>query len=346
MPEPVLQVENLVNHFSGSTSRETVHAVNGVSFSIASGETVGLVGESGSGKSTIGLSILRLITPTSGRIIFDGTDVTRLSQRAIRPLRNRIQIVFQDPYGTLNPRMRVGTLIGEMVKLHSDLGAKARRDRVAELAGRVHLSADLLRRFPNELSGGQLQRVSIARALATNPKLIILDEPTSSLDLSVRAGILELLVELQRDSGVAMLYISHDLETVELISHRILVLYLGVVVEEGPTDGVFKSPLHPYTQSLMSAHLPPDPDEFLSRHVLEGEVPSPINLPKGCMFAPRCPVAAPQCSEARPSMESVGDGHWVACVRVREGANIVPAVKVPPEDLHAAFDEAFVERTR
>lgn len=346
MAEPVLQVENLVNHFPGSARGEIVHAVNGVSFSIASGETVGLVGESGSGKSTIGSSILRLITPTSGRIVFDGTDITRLSQRAIRPLRGRIQIVFQDPYGTLNPRMRVGTLIGEMLKLHTDLGTEARRNRVSELAGRVRLSADLLTRFPSELSGGQLQRVSIARALATNPKLIILDEPTSSLDLSVRAGILELLVELQRDIGVAMLFISHDLETVDLVSHRILVLYLGIVVEEGPTAAVFKSPQHPYTQSLMSAHLPPDPNEVLSRHILEGEVPSPINLPQGCVFAPRCPVAAPKCSEARPAMESVGEAHQVACIRVREGANIVPAAKAPMDDVHAAFETAFIGRTQ
>lgn len=313
MNDAILKVINLVKHFPGEN--ETIHAVNDVSFEILPGETIGLVGESGSGKSTIGRCIMRLQKPTSGSIIFDNKNLNQISAKKMRLLRKDIQIVFQDPYSALNPRLTVGSLIGELVKLHSNLGYKDRKRRVIELASRVHLSSELLTRFPNELSGGQLQRICIARALATNPKLIVLDEPTSSLDLSVRAGILKLLSELQQDTGIAMLFISHDLETVELISKKVIVLYLGSVVESGYTKSIFSSPAHPYSKALLSADLPPDPLVNLNRQILKGEVPSPVNLPKGCVFAPRCPVFEDQCSKKWPEKVHVGNNHYAACLK-------------------------------
>jgi oligopeptide/dipeptide ABC transporter ATP-binding protein len=346
MAEPILKVRNLVKHFPGSQPGETIHAVNGVSFDLQPGETVGLVGESGSGKSTIGRCVLRLYRPTAGTIQFGDRDITTISEREMRPLRKEIQIVFQDPYSALNPRMKVGNLIGELVKLHTDLNTADRRDAVAALAARVHLNADLLTRFPNELSGGQLQRVCIARALATNPKVIVLDEPTSSLDLSVRAGILELLGELQRDTGVSMLFISHDLETVELVSHRILVLYLGSVVEDGPSSAVFAKPSHPYSQALLSADLPPDPDVTLDRKILQGEVPGPVHLPPGCPFEPRCPIARPDCRQGKPPPQAIGDTHHAACVRVADGSNdIRNAESLADGDTHKKLQDQFIGRT-
>ncbi len=322
--EPLLRVTDLVKHFPGPKPDDTVHAVNGVSFSIAPGETLGLVGESGSGKTTIGRAILRLMTPTSGTILFEGQDVSNISLRKFRPLRGEIQIVFQDPYSALNPRKRVGKLIDELLMLHTDLSKRERGEKVLEIAKNVHLDADLLTRFPNEISGGQLQRVCIARAIATEPKLIVLDEPTSSLDLSVRSGILELLEELQRDIGVAMLFISHDLDTVRLISDRIIVLYLGSIVEYGSSEDVFTKPAHPYTQSLLSANLSPDPDDQLSRFKLTGEVPSPLNLPAGCPFAARCPIVLPECRVSKPKMQDVnGSAHGGACLRIADGSNIL-----------------------
>ena len=322
--EPLLRITDLVKHFPGPKPADTVHAVNGVSFSIAPGETLGLVGESGSGKTTIGRAILRLLTPTSGTILFEGQDVSRISLRKFRPLRGDIQIVFQDPYSALNPRKRIGKLIGELLMLHTDLSKRDRGAKVLEIAKNVHLNADLLTRFPNEISGGQLQRVCIARAIATEPKLIVLDEPTSSLDLSVRSGILELLEELQRNIGVAMLFISHDLDTVRLISDRIIVLYLGSIVEYGSSEDVFTNPVHPYTQSLLSANLSPDPDDHLSRFKLTGEVPSPLNLPEGCPFAARCPLVLPECRVSKPPMQDVnGSAHGGACIRIADGSNIL-----------------------
>lgn len=345
MVEPILKVRNLVKHFPGNRPGEIIHAVNGVSFDLVPGQTVGLVGESGSGKSTIGRNVVRLLRPTSGTIHFGGRDISTINEREMRPLRKEIQIVFQDPYSALNPRMRVGNLIGEMVKLHSGLDAAARRAKVTALAARVHLNADLLTRFPNELSGGQLQRVCIARALATDPKVIVLDEPTSSLDLSVRAGILELLGELQRETGVAMLFISHDLETVQLVSHRILVLYLGFVAEDGPADSVFDRPAHPYSQALLSADLPPDPDVVLDRQILQGEVPGPVNLPPGCPFAPRCPLVRDECTRARPAAVTVGADHHAACVRVDDGTNDIRSASARTDtDTHKKFQDQFVRR--
>ena len=331
MTAPVLDVEGLVKHFDVSRQVK-VHAVNGVSFSIREGETLGVVGESGSGKSTIGRSVIRLLAPTGGTIRFRGRDITNLPESACRPLRAEMQMVFQDPWSALNPRIRIGDLIAEPLKLHTKLSAAERRDRAEALAIRVRLTPELLTRYPAELSGGQLQRVCIARAIATSPKLIVLDEPTSSLDLSVRAGILDLLAELKAETGAAMMFISHDLGTVKLISDRILVLYLGSVVEYAPTAQVFADAAHPYSQALMSAHLPADPDAVLKRHVLQGEIPSPINLPPGCHFASRCPVAAPRCRTETPRLDAVaGDAaHQAACLRIAEGANRIPAL----EDAH------------
>lgn len=322
--EPVLAAENLVKHFPADNG-QVVHAVNGVSFSIRPGEVLGMVGESGSGKSTVGRMVLRLLKPTAGTVRFRGRDISELPERECRPLRADMSIVFQDPWGALNPRMKVSALIGEPLKLHTPLSAGERRRRVEELADRVHLSTAFLDRYTADLSGGQLQRVCIARAIATNPKLVVLDEPTSSLDLSVRAGILELLAELRDETQVAMLFISHDLGTVRLISDRIVVLYLGSIVEYAAAQEVFERPAHPYTQALISAHLPPDPRARLTRHVLEGEIPSPIDLPEGCPFAARCPVVQPRCGQEVPQMVPVGDdGHRAACLRIPEGGNQIP----------------------
>ena len=325
MPEPVVSVGGLVKHFTGQTRGEKVHAVNDVTFSLYPGETLGLVGESGSGKTTIGRCVIRLLEPTGGTILFRGRDITHLPESQCRSLRGKIQIIFQDPYRALNPRMRVGRLINEMLMLHTDLDREARRDRTLELAERVRLNAALLTRFPNELSGGQLQRVCIARAVASNPELIVLDEPTSSLDLSVRISILELLRELQESTGAAMLFISHDLETLSFVSDRILVLYLGSIVESGPAKEVFERPAHPYTQSLLSAHLPADPTQPPQRHLLEGEVPGPINLPPGCPFEARCPIAIAECRQAMPEARMLnGEDHSAACIRIDDGSNTLP----------------------
>jgi oligopeptide/dipeptide ABC transporter ATP-binding protein len=322
----LLTVEHLVKRFAGAERGQIVHAVNDVSFSLAAGETVAMVGESGSGKSTIGRVALRLDTPTSGRIVFDGTDITSWDTGRIRPLRAQMQMVFQDPWGSLNPRMRVGALIEEPLLLHRRLSAAARRAQAIALAEKVRLDAVLLERYPAQLSGGQLQRVAIARALATQPKLVVLDEPTSSLDLSVRAEILNLLAELKRDSGAAFLFITHDLGTVRLISDRVVVLYLGNIVESGPTQALFAAPAHPYTQALLSAHLPTDPRVKHQRHVLSGEMPSPLTLPPGCPFASRCPVAIERCVRERAPLEPIAaPDHRAACLRVREGGNRLAA---------------------
>lgn len=319
----VLSVEKLVKHFHVGAG--TVHAVNGVSFTLAPGETLGLVGESGSGKSTIGRCVLRLASLTEGQLKFQEEDISALPERRLRALRGRMQIVFQDPWSALNPRMTARALIEEMLKLHTALSAAERRAKAEALGARVRLPGRLLDRYPAELSGGQLQRVCIARAIATEPALIVLDEPTSSLDLSVRAGILDLLFELKDSTGVGMLFITHDLGTLKLIADRILVLYLGRVVEEGPAREIFANPQHPYTQALISAHLPADPSVPLSRHMLAGEVPSPLRLPEGCAFAGRCPVAVERCRRIEPTLEPVGTGHRAACIRIAEGANRLAA---------------------
>ena len=324
MGEVILEARNLVKRFPIGRSGNFVNAVNGVNLSIQKGEVLGMVGESGSGKSTIGRTLLRLTEPTSGQILFDGQDITSLSVKHVRPLRKNMQMVFQDPWSALNPRMKIGDLISEPMRIHLDISRSECKDRTEMLAQRVRLSTDFLNRTPSALSGGQLQRVCIARAIATNPKLIILDEPTSSLDLSVRAGILELLQELRVETEAGFLFISHDLGTIKLVSDRIAVLYLGHVVEEVPKDKLFSNPSHPYSQSLLSAHLPSDPDANLQRLTLQGEIPSPINLPPGCSFHTRCPVAVPECKSTRPKTEEISPMHMASCLRLRDGGNIIP----------------------
>jgi oligopeptide/dipeptide ABC transporter ATP-binding protein len=313
---PILAVDGLVKHFPATGAR-IVHAVNGVSFTIPRGKTIGLVGESGSGKSTIGRAVLRLIQPTAGRVLFDGADIANADEATCRALRSRMQMVFQDPWSALNPRHAARRLIEEPLLLHTKLGRAERREKGEAIAERVHLDRAMLDRMPSELSGGQLQRVCVARAIATDPALIVLDEPTSSLDLSVRAGILELLAELKETIGAGMLFISHDLGTLKLVSDEVIVLYLGQIVEHAPTARIFAAPSHPYTRALMSAHLTADPLQRVERIRLEGDVPSPIDLPPGCAFASRCYVAGGRCRSERPVLER-RDAGLIACLRADE----------------------------
>ena len=319
---PLLDVQNLKVHFpvkgsalSGTSS--TVKAVDGVSLSVAAGEAVGLVGESGCGKSTLGRSILRLLEPTSGRIFFDGQDITTLGARALRPLRRQFQMIFQDPFHSLNPRMTVGQSIGEALVIHG-LGNSeaARQTRVAELLQSVGLTPDVADRFPHQFSGGQRQRIGIARALAVEPRLIVCDEPVSALDVSVQAQVINLLQDIQRDRGLAYLFISHDLAVVEHLCQRIVVMYLGRVVESGPAHSIVRNPQHPYTQVLLSAVPTVNPSAKRDRILLSGDVPSPIHPPSGCPFHPRCPVAESRCRTERPEFRTVAHGHQAACHRV------------------------------
>ncbi len=326
MSVPVLEVSGVSKHFP--TPGGVVSAVNDVSFSLAAGETLGLVGESGSGKSTLGRCVLRLVAPSAGRIVFAGQDITHMPEARCRKLRGAMQMVFQDPWAALNPRMTARDLIEEMLLLHTRLSRAERRDEAERLGLRVRLPSAMLDRYPGELSGGQQQRVCIARAIATKPALIVLDEPTSSLDLSVRAGILDLLVELMEEPRAAMLFITHDLGTLRLMADRVMVMYLGRVAEQAPAAEIWDRPAHPYTQALMSAHLPADPTARLARHVLTGEIPSPINLPPGCGFASRCPVALPRCREVAPALQEVpgaGAPRAAACLRLADGGNRIPA---------------------
>ena len=321
-PMPLLEVQNLKVHFpvKGSAlagTSLTVKAVDGVSLTIAAGEAVGLVGESGCGKSTLGRSILRLLEPTSGRILFDGKDITTLGARALRPLRRQFQMVFQDPFNSLNPRMTVGQSIGEALVIHG-LGNSeaARQTRIADLLQSVGLTADAANRFPHQFSGGQRQRIGIARALAVEPRLIVCDEPVSALDVSVQAQVINLLQDIQRDRGLAYLFISHDLAVVEHLCQRIVVMYLGRVVESGPAHSVCRNPQHPYTQVLLSAVPTVTSSTKRDRILLYGDVPSPIHPPSGCPFHPRCPVAETRCRTERPEFRTVANGHEAACHRL------------------------------
>lgn len=316
----LLEVKDLVKHFSVSRGlipghRGVVKAIDGVTFSIAPGETLGLVGESGCGKSTTGRVILRLISATSGSVIFDGRDAIKLKSHQMKSLRRDMQIVFQDPYSSLNPRLTVGEIVGEPLVIHQIARGKARDDRVKELLEVVGLSPYHAMRYPHEFSGGQRQRVGVARALAVDPKLIICDEPVSALDVSVQSQVVNLLQDLQDGVGLAYLFIAHDLSVVRHISNRIAVMYLGRIVELAGRDELFRNPLHPYTQALLSAVPVPDPTLKKKRIVLEGDVPSPMNPPPGCAFHPRCRRAKPDCSdpEWRPEQEEVSSGHYVAC---------------------------------
>ena len=310
--EPLLSVRDLVKSFR--VSGGTVRAVNGVSFDVARAETVGLVGESGCGKSTLGRTILRLIDPDSGSIVLAGEDIGRLSRSALRPHRRRMQMIFQDPYASLNPRITVGRLIQEPMDAHKVGTVAERKDRVAWLMQRVGLRPEHAERFPHEFSGGQRQRIGIARALALNPDLLICDEPVSALDLSVQAQVLNLLVEIQEEFRLSMLFISHDLSVVAHLADRIMVMYLGHIVEIGTRDAVWEQPLHPYTRALISAVPRLDPDEERpSKIVLAGDLPSPMNPPTGCPFHTRCPVAIERCSREVPALRVLADGSQVAC---------------------------------
>lgn len=319
----VAEISDLSMRFGDG--RHAVTALDQVGLRLHAGEVVGLVGESGSGKSTLGRCLLRLLPPSAGRVVIEGQDVTHWPERRLRRLRARMTMVFQDPYSALNPRMSVRRLIEEPLKLHTTLTGAALRAEALRLAERVHLSKAQIDRTPGELSGGQLQRVCIARAVATRPALIVLDEPTSSLDLSVRAGILDLLGEIRIETGAAMLFITHDLATLRAIADRVAVLYLGQVLEEGPAAVVMDAPAHPYTQALLSAHLPADPSVRPRRIRLEGEIPSPMARPPGCPFQTRCPLAEARCRANRPPPLPAGPGRTAACVRVAEGGNLIPA---------------------
>jgi oligopeptide transport system ATP-binding protein len=316
----LLEVKNLKVHFPikhgvFSGAREFVKAVDGVSFSISSGETLGLVGESGCGKTTLGRAIVRLTQPTSGNVFFEGEDIASLSGSRLRTQRQKLQMIFQDPYGSLNPRFTVEEIIGEALDIH-DLreNASARKKRIAELLKSVGLEPEYAQRYPHEFSGGQRQRIGIARALAVEPKLIVCDEPVSALDVSVQAQIINLLQDLQQQHGLAYLFIAHDLAVVEHISHRVMVMYLGKIVELAEAKALIRGAKHPYTQALISAVPEIDPETKRQRIVLSGDVPSPIQPPGGCPFHPRCPIAeAPWCQTEIPSLREVSPGHWAAC---------------------------------
>ncbi|HEY1541376.1 MAG TPA: dipeptide ABC transporter ATP-binding protein [Xanthobacteraceae bacterium] len=315
---PVLEVRDLEKHFPlgggffGGAGR-TVRAVDGVSFTIAPHETLGLVGESGCGKSTVGRTILRLIEPTGGTIRVDGHDITNLSKDDLRPYRPQIQIIFQDPFSSLDPRMSAGDIVAEPLRVHGLASGRALREQVAGLFDRVGLRRAQMENFPHQFSGGQRQRIGIARALALRPKLIVADEPVSALDVSIQAQVLNLMMDLQREMGLAYLFISHNLAVVEHISHRIAVMYLGRIVEYTDKKTLFTRPLHPYTESLLAAVPVPDPRIKRQKRLLQGDVPSPINPPSGCHFHTRCPYAVDRCKSEEPALREVKPGQFVAC---------------------------------
>src|SRR5581483_7793343 len=314
----LLEIRDLKKHFpvgDGLFSRHkgSVKAVDGVTLTVNEGETLGLVGESGCGKSTLGRTILRLIEPTGGEVVFQGKNLLALPQRELRDMRREMQIIFQDPYASLNPRMRVGDIVGEGLEIHKLAKGKAKRDRVMELLHQVGLREDHYQRYPHEFSGGQRQRIGIARALAVNPKFIVCDEPVSSLDVSIQAQIINLLQELQERMHLTYLFISHDLRVVEHISHRVAIMYLGKVVEIANSETIYRDAKHPYTRALLSAVPTPDTGRKKERIVLEGDVPSPVNPPPGCAFHPRCSYRQPLCSQTEPPLDFDAAGHGVAC---------------------------------
>ncbi|MEW6689543.1 MAG: oligopeptide/dipeptide ABC transporter ATP-binding protein [Pseudomonadota bacterium] len=322
MSENLLEVSGLVKHFHvgggllGGGRAGVVRAIDGVDFTIRRGETLGLVGESGCGKTTTGRCILQLERATRGRIVFEGKEITHLTEPELRPVRRRMQVIFQDPYSSLNPRMSVGDILAEPLKVHGIVNDKAKRDaRVQELLLQVGLLPQHARRFPHQLSGGQRQRVGIARALAMEPSLIVCDEPVSALDVSIQAQIINLLEDLQSRYHLTYLFIAHDLSVVRHISDRVAVMYLGKIVELADRQALYEEPLHPYTRALLSAVPIPDPKAESSRErmVLRGEVPSPLNPPAGCVFHPRCPIAEARCSAEIPPLRELKPGHWAAC---------------------------------
>ena len=314
----LLEIHNLKKYFPVggglfSSHKGEVRAVDGVDLTVEEGETLGIVGESGCGKSTLGRTILRLIEPTAGEIRFEGKDLLKLSSRELRQMRREMQIIFQDPYASLNPRMRVGEIVGEGLEIHKLARGRKKRERVMELLHQVGLREDHYDRYPHEFSGGQRQRIGIARALAVNPRFIVADEPVSSLDVSIQAQIINLLQELQQKMHLTYFFISHDLRVVEHIADRVAIMYLGRIVEEGPCDVVYGAARHPYTRALLSAVPVPDPTRTPARQELSGEPPSPVSPPPGCAFHPRCPHAEARCRAEIPPLEQGSDGRAVAC---------------------------------
>lgn len=339
----LIDVRHLVKHFpvrSGLLQRVSawVKAVDDVSFHIYEGETFGLVGESGCGKTTVGRTILRLIPATSGQVIFDGKDIFNLNGAELKKLRRDMQIIFQDPFSSLDPRMPVGESIAEGLKIHTNKSGRERYDIVVEMLARVGLRADHARRYPHEFSGGQRQRIGIARALALRPKMIVCDEPVSALDVSIQAQVLNILRELQKDFGLTYLFIAHNLSVVEHFSERVGVMYLGKMVEVAERDDLYADPLHPYTQALMSAIPIPDPTLTRKRIILEGDVPSPLNPPSGCRFHTRCPLAFDKCRQDEPPLKDYGDGHYAACWLLETGepgASKIRSEYLPAQNLGA-----------
>lgn len=318
--KPLIEIKNLQKFFpikKGIFNKKPsfVKAVDDISFTINKGETLGLVGESGCGKTTTGRTIIKLYEPTSGQIIYDGNDIAKLSNKKMLPYRRKMQMIFQDPYASLNARMTVGDIIGEAIDIHKLMSAKERNERVLYLLNKVGLNADHASRYPHEFSGGQRQRVGIARALAVQPEFIICDEPISALDVSIQAQVVNMLEDLQEDLGLTYLFIAHDLSMVKHISNKIGVMYLGKLVEIAESNELYRNPVHPYTKALLSAIPVPDPDKAAAnqRIMLEGEIPSPIDPPPGCRFKGRCKYAKPICSEKEPELKDLGGGHCAAC---------------------------------
>jgi len=322
MAEALLNVTDLKVHFPvGKTMFKpgvTVKAVDGVSFEVGRGEVLGLVGESGSGKTTLGRSVLRLIEPTHGSVQFDGVEVVGMAGAELKALRSQMQIIFQDPYASLNPRMSVGQIVGEALLLHKIGTRKDRAQRVGDLLEKVGLPRNAAARFPHEFSGGQRQRIGIARALAVNPQFIVADEPVSALDVSIQAQIINLLQDLRQDLGLSILFIGHDLSVIEFLCDRVIVMYLGKIMETATAADLYARPRHPYTRALLDAAPVPDPRARRERITLKGDLPSPINPPSGCVFRTRCPFAIEPCAEVVPPLETVGNRHAVACIRQAE----------------------------
>lgn len=319
---PLLEGRNLAKRFGGSggffQSSPTVHAVNNVSIAVRAGETFAIVGESGCGKSTLGRLLLRLIEPSEGQVFYQGREITGLGAREMRALRREMQIIFQDPFSSLNPRMTVGRIIAEPIRLHGLARGRAVEERVAELLRVVGLRPDFANRYPHEFSGGQRQRIGIARALAGEPKLIIGDEPVSALDVSIQAQVINLLEDLKERFGLTLVIVAHDLAVIRHMSDRVGVMYLGEIVELSPVDPLYETPLHPYTQALLQAIPAPVPKQRAAREILQGDVPNPTAPPSGCRFHTRCPHARPQCAMDRPHLEDAGEGRQVACHFWRE----------------------------
>jgi len=348
----MLEARDLTKHFyagGGLLQRaRIVHALSGVSFTLGAGETLAVVGESGCGKSTLGRTIVRLLEPTDGDVRFEGKSIAKLGPRALRPLRREMQMVFQDPYASLNPRKRVGSIIGDPMKIHRTASTKERRQRVQELLETVGLSPEHYNRFPHEFSGGQRQRIGVARALALRPKLIVADEPVSALDVSIQAQMINLMEDLQEDFNLTYLFIAHDLGVVRHVSDRIAVMYLGKLVELSPAEELYTRPIMPYTEALLSAVPIPDPDlsEKRQRIVLEGDVPSPISPPAGCRFHPRCRYATEICSRIEPPLADYGNGHLAACHHpLNVDEETLRRVQAAPETPRAADESALPQDT-